>query len=189
MCRQLVEQEAGDCIRSDYRNGRGAGYLVLGRKLASINGCPGAYLMRRRSKICAKRLNKSTIATALVFLAIALDARVCAAAEAPGYTLYRNSLTDAQLRLHVASFDAAEGPAYNRENCEQARALFQAQPGVKTNFWCEPGRFRSIPRNEPTLSKQFTTGTSEARTCSPSAAELAKKAGAPRSVADYSCPK
>jgi len=26
---------------------------------------------------------------------------------------------------------------YNLENCEVARDLFQAQPGVKVEFWCE----------------------------------------------------
>jgi hypothetical protein len=39
----------------------------------------------------------------------------------------------------LATFDASDG---NKENCEQAQALFQAQPGVKTKFWCEKGRFK-----------------------------------------------
>ena len=46
------------------------------------------------------------------------------------------------MRLHVATFDAADGEAYNRGNCDQAKELFQAQPGVKTKFWCEKGRYR-----------------------------------------------
>ena len=52
------------------------------------------------------------------------------------------SVLDENMRIHVATFDAAGGEAYNRGNCEQAQALFQAQPGVKTKFWCEKGRFR-----------------------------------------------
>jgi len=58
------------------------------------------------------------------------------------FTLYRNSVGDENMRIHVATFDAAEGNGYNRGNCEQARELFQAQPGVKTKFWCEKGEFR-----------------------------------------------
>lgn len=68
---------------------------------------------------------------------------LCAlAASDTTYTLYRDSVTGPGMRLHIATFDAAESLAYNRENCEQARLLFQAQPGVKTRFWCEPGTFK-----------------------------------------------
>jgi hypothetical protein len=58
------------------------------------------------------------------------------------YTLYRNSLVIENARLHVATFDAAEGEPYNSEQCLAARDLFQQQPGVRTRFWCEKGRFR-----------------------------------------------
>ncbi|HTE14835.1 MAG TPA: hypothetical protein VK642_07135 [Burkholderiales bacterium] len=58
------------------------------------------------------------------------------------FTLYRNSVTDENMRIHVAAFNAADGEAYNRGNCEQAQQLFQAQPRVKTKFWCEKGVFR-----------------------------------------------
>lgn len=58
------------------------------------------------------------------------------------FTLYRNSVTDGNMRLHVATFDATETEEYNRGNCEQAQQLFQSQQGVKTKFWCEKGRFR-----------------------------------------------
>ncbi|HQR98007.1 MULTISPECIES: hypothetical protein [unclassified Polaromonas] len=58
------------------------------------------------------------------------------------FTLYRNSVTDENMRIHVASFNASDGESYNRGNCEQAQLLFQAQPGVKTKFWCEKGVFR-----------------------------------------------
>ena len=58
------------------------------------------------------------------------------------FTLYRNSVTDENMRIHVASFNAVDGEAYNRGNCEQAQQLFQVQPGVKTKFWCEKGAFK-----------------------------------------------
>jgi hypothetical protein len=64
------------------------------------------------------------------------------------YTLYRNSPTigsnsGEDARIHVATFDAAEGEGkdYNRGNCEIARDLFSSQPGVTVRYWCERGRF------------------------------------------------
>jgi len=58
------------------------------------------------------------------------------------FTLYRNSITDENMRVHVATFDAADGEIYNKGNCEQAQLLFQAQPDIKTKFWCEKGAFK-----------------------------------------------
>jgi hypothetical protein len=46
-------------------------------------------------------------------------------------------------RLHVATFDAAEGDEYNRGNCEIAADLFGKQPGVRVRYWCEKGGFRA----------------------------------------------
>jgi hypothetical protein len=60
--------------------------------------------------------------------------------DANVYSLWRNSVLDATARYHIATFDADDGAAYNWENCDQARSLFQAQPGVTTRFWCQPGR-------------------------------------------------
>ncbi len=59
------------------------------------------------------------------------------------YTLYRGSATTGgkTWRIHVATFDAVDGATYNRGNCEIARTLFQAQPGVTVEFWCERGYF------------------------------------------------
>lgn len=57
------------------------------------------------------------------------------------FTLYRSSAFDQLARVHVGTFDAADGVDYNRENCELARQLFQAQPGVKVRFWCEQGAY------------------------------------------------
>ena len=67
---------------------------------------------------------------------------VCNAAEHTDYTLYRNSTTDEKMRVHVATFDAKESQAYNKENCEIAKELFQNQKGVKAKYWCEKGRYK-----------------------------------------------
>lgn len=58
------------------------------------------------------------------------------------YTLYRDSAVDPTQRVHVATFDAADGDAYNHDNCEAARAVFQAHPDIRTKFWCEKGHFK-----------------------------------------------
>lgn len=58
------------------------------------------------------------------------------------FTLYRNSVLDGSMRVHIATFDAREGRHYNAANCAIAADLFQEQDSVKTRFWCEPGRFR-----------------------------------------------
>ena len=66
----------------------------------------------------------------------------CGITDGDTYTLYRNSVTADGMRLHVATFDATDSEAYNRDNCAQVQELFQRQPGVKTRFWCEKGRFK-----------------------------------------------
>ena len=60
------------------------------------------------------------------------------------YTLYRNSATSGgeSWRMHVATFDAKDGEAYNMGNCQIAEELFQKQPGVTVKFWCEKGTFK-----------------------------------------------
>lgn len=66
----------------------------------------------------------------------------CSASDSQTYTLYRNSVLDKNMRIHVATFDSVDGDAYNKGNCGQAQELFQGQMGVKTKFWCEKGRFK-----------------------------------------------
>ena len=83
--------------------------------------------------------NRALIA-ALVFPLSACGG--ASSSDSSTFALYRNSVTDENMRIHVATFDAADGEAYNRGNCDQAKELFQRQPGVKTKFWCEKGRFR-----------------------------------------------
>lgn len=63
------------------------------------------------------------------------------AGDATTFTLYRDSLLDRSARLHIASFDTAEGESYNRENCNLVAVLMQEQPGVRTRFWCEKGQY------------------------------------------------
>ncbi|TGT36207.1 hypothetical protein [Mesorhizobium sp. M8A.F.Ca.ET.165.01.1.1] len=57
------------------------------------------------------------------------------------YTLYRSSVTG-PMRIHIATFDAAQKAEYNDENCRIAAGLFQAQPGVLVRYWCEKGRYK-----------------------------------------------
>lgn len=80
----------------------------------------------------------------IILVAVALGLACPASAQSEGdiYTLYRNSALDATMRIHVATFDTAEGKDYNAENCFAAADLFQGQDGVSTRFWCEPGRYR-----------------------------------------------
>jgi len=113
-----------------------------------------------------------------------------AAPDAAIYTLYRNSVTNAALRLHVATFDALDGAAYNRQNCAQAQQLFAAQQGVKVAFWCEPGRFRAIAASDhaPALRKQFINGKPAERNCSPSSSKLARGDKRPASAGDSCLP-
>jgi len=58
------------------------------------------------------------------------------------YTLYRNSALDSSMRIHVATFDSADGNNYNSENCSIAQELFQNQNGVTVKYWCEKGSFK-----------------------------------------------
>lgn len=82
------------------------------------------------------------------FIALTLFTFICGCesisspADSSVFVLYRNSVANKDMRIHVATFDSTDGESYNKGNCEQANELFQAQPGVKTKFWCEKGRFR-----------------------------------------------
>lgn len=127
----------------------------------------------------------------LILATVAMQAAWAQAApDAAIYTLYRNSVTDAALRLHVATFDALDGAAYNRQNCAQAQQLFAAQQGVRVAFWCESGKFRAVAAREhaPALGKQFITSKSAERNCSPSAAELVRGDKRPASAGDSCSP-
>jgi hypothetical protein len=82
----------------------------------------------------------SVLLSGLVGVAVACEQHIA-------FTLYRNSILPGQgivhtARVHVATFDTEHGASYNRSNCEIARELFERQPGVVLQYWCEPGRFR-----------------------------------------------
>jgi hypothetical protein len=81
---------------------------------------------------------------AVLLTATTVETVACSAgsSDTDTFTLYRNSVTEENMRIHVAIFDAAEKEEYNRGNCEQAQVLFEGQAGVKVKFWCEKGRFR-----------------------------------------------
>jgi len=66
----------------------------------------------------------------------------CSQSDSDTYALYRNSVLDEAMRLHVATFDSKDGEKYNQGNCDIAKDLFQMQDGVKTKFWCEKGKFK-----------------------------------------------
>ena len=75
-------------------------------------------------------------------LALTLVISGCGVTDSNTYTLYRSSVLDGINRIHIATFDAVDGEDYNEGNCRLAAELFQQQPGVKTRFWCEKGRYR-----------------------------------------------
>lgn len=58
------------------------------------------------------------------------------------YTLYRSAPMAANVRRHIATFDASDGHDYNFGNCQIAADLFENQPGVIVEYWCERGWFR-----------------------------------------------
>ena len=62
--------------------------------------------------------------------------------DSDAFTLYRSSLLDGNMRIHVATFDTGDGANYNSENCNIGAQLFAAQPGVKVRYWCEKGRYK-----------------------------------------------
>ena len=90
-------------------------------------------------------MNRIRLALCAGFMAVPGAVTADTQAQHP-VTLYRSSAVDRTMRIHVATFDAAEvRPTYNSENCELAPQLFREQLGVNVLYWCEPGRYR---RNE-----------------------------------------
>jgi hypothetical protein len=79
---------------------------------------------------------------ALLLLIAFSQANAHQSSSAYPVTLYRNSVLDRLMRIHVATFNTDGGYQYNWENCVLAASLFQSQPGVKTYFWCEPGDYK-----------------------------------------------
>lgn len=94
-------------------------------------------------------------------LALSLILSACSPSKEPGvdarnamaYTLYRTGAVMVGLedddrkaleamRIHVATFDAAEGSDCNRDNYDRARMLFGEQPAVTARYWCEKGVYQ-----------------------------------------------
>lgn len=66
----------------------------------------------------------------------------CGPTDGRVFTLYRNSVMNEQLRIHIATFDADENEQYNNDNCNHVADLFRSQPGLGVRYWCEKGRFK-----------------------------------------------
>lgn len=107
---------------------------------------PAVQNLLKASKSARQGFRLIALGTALQILPIIVRLMAVtpamAAADAEIYTLYRNSVLDVTMRVHVGTFDSDNGRGYNAENCAVAADLFQRQDGVKTRFWCEPGRYR-----------------------------------------------
>lgn len=88
----------------------------------------------------------------------------CSQQMANTVTLYRNSAFGAGIRVHWATFNAAESdPSYNLNNCLMAARLLNAnatasaksagkERDISFGFWCEGGPYRergSIPTTFP----------------------------------------
>ena len=78
----------------------------------------------------------------LIQSAITMSLIGCGFINDTTYTLYRSSVTDPAMRVHIATFDTDYQESYNQGNCDLARDLFQNQQGVKVKFWCEKGRYK-----------------------------------------------
>lgn len=90
---------------------------------------------------------KHTLAAFLVGLALLVTSGAAGFAQSKDAanvaTLYRSSVVIGNARIHVATFNTGGNKfSYNWENCVLAARLFQAQPGVRTRFWCEKGFYR-----------------------------------------------
>lgn len=83
----------------------------------------------------------------------ALVASGCSDQNGASATLYRNSEIAPSMRVHFASFNAAEKAPYNLNNCQMAARVLNANVAAMTKeagrelderlgFWCEPGQFR-----------------------------------------------
>jgi hypothetical protein len=90
-----------------------------------------------------RQLGRILLVVTLQFCSISVLAQPSRVDSKDVYTLYRSSAVvgGKTWRLHVATMDAADGAEYNRGNCEVAKKLFQSQPGVTVEYWCERGYF------------------------------------------------
>ena len=60
------------------------------------------------------------------------------------FTLIRNNHVNPLIRVHIATFDSANGPDFNAWYCQKAQDYFQKaakERGSKEKLWCEKGYF------------------------------------------------
>jgi hypothetical protein len=80
-------------------------------------------------------------------LLLSLLTAACVGTRTPSsrvHTLYRSSVVGDE-RVHVATFDADQSEPYNRDTCEEVRALEEEDVrdrGVALRYWCEKGCYR-----------------------------------------------
>lgn len=110
-------------------------------------------------------LRLALLATAAMLLT-SCNAR---SASAETFTLYRNSGLDRSMRVHWATFDAAESDRnYNRNNCGMAARLLNANVDASAKdegkprdpavgFWCEPGSYSDEGAVPSTFPAAFPT--------------------------------
>jgi hypothetical protein len=55
------------------------------------------------------------------------------------FTLYQSSVTNPNMRVRVAVYDAPNGKNYNIQKCRTAQNLYQQQADT-ARFWCEQGK-------------------------------------------------
>lgn len=55
------------------------------------------------------------------------------------FTLYQSSVTNPNMRVRVAVYDAPNGKTYNMQKCRAAQNLYQEKAG-SARFWCEQGK-------------------------------------------------
>lgn len=73
--------------------------------------------------------------------AVVCPATAIAASAGETSKLYRNPPATG-MKVHVATFDAAESGNCNRDNCATVAGLIRKQSGVTVRYWCDKGRVR-----------------------------------------------
>ena len=61
------------------------------------------------------------------------------------FTLIRNNHVNPLIRVHIATFDTANGSVFNARHCQKAQEYFQKaakELGSVEKLWCEKGYFK-----------------------------------------------
>lgn len=107
------------------------------------------------------------LAIAGALLLSACTSEVQSNERAPTYTLYRNSDLFTGLRIHWATFDVNDRRDYNRNNCEMAARVLnanhhamaekQGKPPADVGFWCEMGTYSEEGEIPDSFETEFPT--------------------------------